>query len=97
MGCQSPKQKDYITHCSVDRPLYVEGPFHLWLNKVKEEYFLLKTGQGDLVSSDSIQVDEDEEREGEHEHSGNIFLMNGSQIIGRANWKIWQGFYILPL
>lgn len=65
VSSQSTYQKDCIASLDCKKPLYVEGPLHIWLNHVMEEYFVLKTGRQDLLSSERLKIQEDEEREGE--------------------------------
>lgn len=64
VSSQTPLQQKYIEMCSVDKPLYVEGPVHIWINHKLEYYFILKTGKKELVSFEEITIDDDEEREG---------------------------------
>lgn len=57
-------QKNYMNYCMPTTTIYIEGPTHMWINHKLEYYFIMKTGQGELVSSDDLKIDEDEEREG---------------------------------
>ena len=49
---------------SNEKTVFVEGPLNLWLGKKREEYFILKTGRQDLMTSEELTVEPDEEREG---------------------------------
>ncbi|XP_065680995.1 evolutionarily conserved signaling intermediate in Toll pathway, mitochondrial-like isoform X1 [Hydra vulgaris] len=64
ISSQTFKQRQYVKLCSSEKTLYVEGPTHIWINHKKENYFVLKTGQGDLKTFEWTKVDPDEEREG---------------------------------
>ena len=43
IGAQSAAQKDILSGYSTDRPLYVEGPYFMWLRRVRKYYFTLRT------------------------------------------------------
>lgn len=60
------KQRHYLTCCNPENvSIYIEGPLFIWVNRVMEEYFIMKTGQNELTSiRKKIKVAEDEEREG---------------------------------
>lgn len=64
INSQSEYQKKCIAMLDTDKALYVEGPLNIWLNHAREEYFILKTGREDLLTSDDLKVEPDEEREG---------------------------------
>lgn len=43
MSAQSPEQKDLLSQHSPYRPVFVEGPFNLWLRDVKLGYYILRS------------------------------------------------------
>ena len=55
---------------------------HIWINHKKENYFVLKTGRGDLKTFEWTKVDPDEEREGD----AFIFIF----ILVLLSFKIYQ-------
>jgi len=51
----------YIDSC---RTVFIEGPHFTWMNHHPEEYFVMKTGQGEVTATTENQLSHDEEREG---------------------------------
>lgn len=42
LGIQSPDQQFLLAHHNPDRPVFVEGPFRLWLKKTCVYYYVLR-------------------------------------------------------
>lgn len=64
VSSQSTYQKQCTATLEASSTVFVEGPISLWMNHVREEYFILKTGRRSLLSTDHLQIAPDEEREG---------------------------------
>ena len=67
ISSQSDYQKECLSALGTDEDatVFVEGPISLWMNHVREEYFILKSGRHALMSSENLQIQPDEEREGQ--------------------------------
>ncbi|XP_071813185.1 evolutionarily conserved signaling intermediate in Toll pathway, mitochondrial-like [Apostichopus japonicus] len=64
---QSPEQKDLLSQHPPYRPLFVEGPFNLWLRDIKLGYYVLRSDAIYLKSLEGdIVKDEDEEFEADY-------------------------------
>ena len=65
VSSQSEYQKACVAALGTeDSTVFVEGPISMWMNHVREEYFILKSGRRGLLSSENLHVQPDEEREG---------------------------------
>ena len=64
ISSQSEYQKQCVSMLSTDKTVFVEGPLNIWMGHKREEYFILKTGRQDLLTSEQLKVEPDEEREG---------------------------------
>ena len=42
IGAQSDSQKDTLASYDTTKPLYVEGPFFMWLRRLKRHYYILR-------------------------------------------------------
>ena len=42
LGSQSDKQKEVLAKYDTKKPLYVEGPFFMWLRRLKRHYYILR-------------------------------------------------------
>lgn len=51
---QSPEQKDLLSQHPPYRPLFVEGPFNLWLRDIKLGYYVLRS---DAIYLKSLEGD----------------------------------------
>lgn len=45
---QSPEQKEDLSQHQIFRPLYVEGPYTLWLKTTVQSYYVLRTDPMEL-------------------------------------------------
>ena len=59
---QSLEQREMLAEQPVDKALYVEGAFTLWLRNVQMSYFILR--------GDPFTMEEDEEEPQETNHQG---------------------------
>jgi len=64
VSSQSEYQKKCTQLLGSGKTVYVEGPLNIWMASQRQEYFVLKTGRQDLITSDEIKIEPDEEREG---------------------------------
>ena len=67
ISSQSEYQKKCLSALDVadeKTTVFVEGPISLWMNHVREEYFILKSARRALVTTENLHVQPDEEREG---------------------------------
>lgn len=56
MSAQSPVQQKLINEHPEDKPLFVEGPFLVWLRRLSMTYFILRA---DPKIYPEIEVDDD--------------------------------------
>ena len=43
IGSQNDEQKDFIAKHDTEKTLYIEGPYNIWMNHIKEQYYLLRS------------------------------------------------------
>eukprot|EP00794_Sanderia_malayensis_P009362 gene9362-10349_t len=63
ISSQNQEQRDFILNYDPANSLYIEGPFDIWMNNMKEEYFILRTGALSIPNAETHE-DETKTREG---------------------------------
>ncbi len=63
ISSQNQEQRDFISNFDPSSSLYVEGPFNIWMNNIKEQYFILRTGSLDIPNAETHE-EETKVREG---------------------------------
>ncbi|GLV45109.1 ECSIT [Carabus blaptoides fortunei] len=51
VSAQSPTQRELLERHNVQKPVYVEGSFRIWLQNASVNYFILRTDNNDIVKS----------------------------------------------
>eukprot|EP00795_Rhopilema_esculentum_P009191 gene9191-16865_t len=48
IGCQNEEQREFLATHDASKTLYLEGPYHIWMNHIKEQYYLLRSQPIDM-------------------------------------------------
>ena len=43
IGFQNEEQREFIAKHDISKTLYLEGPYNIWMNHIKEQYFVLRS------------------------------------------------------
>ena len=43
IGCQNEEQREFLATHDTSKTLFLEGPFNIWMNHIKEQYFVLRS------------------------------------------------------
>ncbi|XP_054762818.2 evolutionarily conserved signaling intermediate in Toll pathway, mitochondrial-like [Lytechinus pictus] len=82
---QSPDQKEDLAQHQIFRPLYVEGPYTLWLKTTRQPYYVLRTDPMEL--QDPIMYDRGQLPPAPRE--GNVYAMCMTSDGNRAVLSEW--------
>ena len=73
IGSQNDEQKDFIAKHDTEKTLYIEGPYNIWMNHIKEQYYLLRS-EALFIENPVSHEDDTRVREGKCVFSaGDIF------------------------
>lgn len=62
IGHQNEQQREFLANHDTSKTLYIEGPFNIWMNHIKEQYFILRSEalyiENPLTHEDDTQIRE---------------------------------------